>query len=357
MVHRPPEVEPKHVRFPLRAPRILRPALIAFAAVLACAPTAVSGEEAGTAAPVAEPTLPAETSLSEDARKEQVKKWCEAARKEIEKLDWKIDPCDRKDGSIAWRVGGTSVEGRPLLFAEFGKASDGGNTTLVLSSVHGDEITPLYLGIQLAHWLIDHKAEIGNAHVVIAPMINPDGFYRKPRTRTNARGVDINRNFPTRDWNKQALKAWKVKYRSDPRRFPGSAPSSEPETTFQEELIRVFKPQKILSVHSPLNHLDYDGPSAITLSKFPRDYVRECLKLRARLKAVSTGFFPGSLGNYAGQELGIPTLTLELPSADSRKAKAYWEKFSQGIKAMIQFEVPNYARFRHPVPPSLQAGS
>lgn len=281
--------------------------------------------------------------LSEAASKAQVKKWCEAARIEIEKLNWKIDPCEGKGGSIPWRVGGSSVEGRPLVFAEFGDPNAGGNTTLVLSAVHGDEITPLYLGIQLAHWLVEHRGDYGNAHVVIAPMINPDGFYRKPRTRTNAHGVDVNRNFPTKDWEKQALKTWRVKYRSDPRRYPGTVPRSEPETQFQEELIRMSKPQKILAVHSPLNHLDYDGPSSIALSKFPRDYVRECLKLRARLKAVSTGFFPGSLGNYAGQELGIPTLTLELPSADSRKAKAYWEKFSQGIKTMIQFEVPNYA--------------
>jgi protein MpaA len=89
--------------------------------------------------------------------------------------------------------------------------------------------------------------------------------------------------------------------------------------------------------------MDYDGPTALSLAKFPRQYVRECLKLRSRLKAITSGFFPGSLGNFAGQELGIPTLTLELPTSDSRKAEAYWKKFSQGIKTMIEFVVPKYA--------------
>jgi len=103
------------------------------------------------------------------------------------------------------------------------------------------------------------------------------------------------------------------------------------------------KPQKILSIHSPLNFLDYDGPSSLALSRFPRDYTQECDRLRKSLKAVSGGFYPGSLGNYAGRELGIPTLTLELPSADAKKAENYWNQFSRGIRAMIQFTVPSYA--------------
>jgi protein MpaA len=283
-----------------------------------------------------------ENAISPELQKKEIQKWCEATRAEIRKLNWKIDPCDSATGPIDWRVGGVSVQGRPLLFAEFGDP-DASNTTLVLSAVHGDEITPLYLGIELAHWLKDHAAEFKNSHVVIAPMVNPDGFFKAHRTRTNANGVDVNRNFATSDWRKAALKAWKVKYRSDPRRFPGSAPRTEPETLFQEELIRMVHPQKILTVHSPLNHMDYDGPTAISLSKFPRDYVQECLKLRAQLKAVSTGFFPGSLGNYAGRELGIPTVTLELPTADPRKAEAYWKQFIKGIKTMIDFTMPEYA--------------
>jgi murein peptide amidase A len=289
------------------------------------------------------PPLPIENALSRALQKERINQWCEDTRAAVHELHWKIDPCTGGGGAIPWRIGGTSVEGRPLVFVEFGEAS-ATNTTLVFSAVHGDEITPLYLGIELAHWLVEHPEVHGKAHVVIAPMVNPDGFFHKPRTRTNANGVDVNRNFKTSDWSDKALKAWKQKQRSDPRRFPGSAPRTEPETVFQEQLITLIRPHKILSVHSPLNHLDYDGPSQIALSKFPNDYVRECLKLRKRLKAVSSGFFPGSLGNYAGQELGIPTITLELPTADPRKAEVYWTQFSKGIRAMIEFEMSSYAR-------------
>jgi protein MpaA len=86
--------------------------------------------------------------------------------------------------------------------------------------------------------------------------------------------------------------------------------------------------------------MDYDGPTYLSLARFPGQYVRECLKLRSRLKATSSGFFPGSLGNFAGQEMGIPTLTLELPTADALKAQSYWNQFSKGITVTIQYVVP-----------------
>lgn len=263
---------------------------------------------------------------------------CAAIRAEAAKLNWKLEPCE----GLNWREGGISVEGRPLVYLEFGDPLSQ-NTTLVFSTVHGDEITPLYLGIQLAHWLKEHQSQLIKTRVVLAPVVNPDSFLRSPKTRVNARGVDVNRNFATNDWNDRALKAWKIRFKSDPRRFPGAQPHSEPETLFQADLIKRVRPHKILSIHAPLNFLDYDGPTVLSLKRFPRQYVRECLRLRSRLKATSSGFFPGSLGNYAGQELGIPTLTLELPSANPAKAEAYWKQFSTGIKTMIEFTVPNYA--------------
>jgi protein MpaA len=281
------------------------------------------------------PPVSPKAAPSPVSEKNTVASWCHDVQNSINAFKWGIEAC--KD--IDWKISGSSVEGRPLVYAEFGK-EDAPNVTLIFTAVHGDEITPLYLGIQIAHWVKEHEAELQNSRVVIAPLVNPDGFFHKPRKRTNANGVDVNRNFATKDWSASALRSWKIKFRSDPRRYPGIEPRSEPETVFQEELIKKIRPQKILSIHSPLNHLDYDGPSQLSLNRFSEDYVQECMKLRARMRATTTGFFPGSLGNFAGQELGIPTLTLELPTADARKADAYWKKFREGIKLMIEFTVP-----------------
>lgn len=269
---------------------------------------------------------------------EELKNWCTEIGNSVTRLKWKVDPC----AGIHWIEGGKSVKGRPLVYATFGDPN-AENTTLIFSTVHGDEITPLYIALQLAHWLQERQGQLIKTRVVIAPLVNPDGFLHTPKTRVNENGVDLNRNLKTHDWEAKALPYWKTRYRGDPRRNPGLKARSEPETIFQEELIRKVKPQKILSIHSPLNFLDYDGPTHLSLSRFPKQYVLECDRLRRRLKATSSVFYPGSLGNFAGQEMGIPTLTLELPSADPRKADAYWKKFAQGIRTMIQFAVPSYA--------------
>jgi protein MpaA len=268
---------------------------------------------------------------------DSIQKWCTEVQTAVGEFKWKIDPCS----GVNWQVGGQSVLGRPIVYAEFGDPN-AENTTLIFSMVHGDEITPLYLGLQLANLLKERQSQLINTRVVIAPLVNPDGFFALPKTRVNAHGVDVNRNFATHDWKARALMLWKTKYRSDPRRFPGKEPSSEPETLFQEEMIRKVHPQKILSVHSPLNFLDYDGPGTIDLPHFSSQYVQECVKLKKSLKAISGGFFPGSLGNYAGHR-GIPTVTAELRSSDSKKAAMYWQQEKSRIQTLIHYNVPSFA--------------
>lgn len=260
---------------------------------------------------------------------------CSSLDKAFVRRNWGSKPC----GQAEWNSDSTSVQGRPILYAEFGP-KDAKNTTLVFSMVHGDEITPLYMGFQLAKWAEANMARFPDTRLVIAPLLNPDGFLGFPKTRTNAHGVDCNRNFNTKDWKKEAVQAWKKKFRSDKRRFPGYKPDSEPETLFQKKLIEQTKPSKIISIHSPLNMMDYDGPDHLKLSRFTEEYVEKCEELRIKLKAKSGGFYPGSLGNYAGNDLGIPTITLELPTANPNQAKNYWEKFKKGLETAIRYQIP-----------------
>jgi hypothetical protein len=63
-----------------------------------------------------------------------------------------------------------------------------------------------------------------------------------------------------------------------------------------------FKPDLIVSIHAPYGLLDYDGPSA------PPPKL-------GRLFLDQVGIFPGSLGNYAGVNRGVPVVTIELPNA------------------------------------------
>ena len=274
-------------------------------------------------------------AVNSDEIQKDISSLCADLDKAFQKRKWGTNPCR----GLPWKVGSTSVQGRPLMYLEFGNPSSK-NVTLIFSMIHGDEITPLYFGFEIAAWAIENMKKHPDSLLVVAPLLNPDGFFTTPKTRTNAHGVDCNRNFRTQDWEQDALRSWKTKFKSEKRRFPGYKPDSEPETLFQEKLIEQFKPSKILSIHSPLNFIDYDGPDHIGLSAFSEEYVKKCIELRERVRARSGGFFPGSLGNYAGQELGIPTITLELPTAQYNHAKEYWDKFKNGIETVVKYTVP-----------------
>jgi protein MpaA len=61
----------------------------------------------------------------------------------------------------------------------------------VVGCIHGNERA----GISIATYLIRSKLP-AQIDLWIVPSLNPDGVAR--RTRGNARGVDLNRNFPFR---------------------------------------------------------------------------------------------------------------------------------------------------------------
>ena len=131
----------------------------------------------------------------------------------------------------------------------------------------------------------------------IIPVLNPDGVQKK--TRTNARGVDLNRNFPTADWGTHALTNWKQSGES-PRRFPGQTAGSEPEVNCALKHIKDYDPNFVVSIHTPLNVLDFDGPKNASVKDF--NY----------LPWRRLGNFPGSLGRFLWVENNIPVLTAEL---------------------------------------------
>jgi protein MpaA len=241
---------------------------------------------------------------------------------------------DIKLRTISWEYYRTTKNKNPLIFTTFGNST--GNCILFIGCVHGDELPTAYLMFKLAHYVKDNPALFKDKCIVIAPLLNPDGFLAASPTRVNANGVDINRNFATKDWQAEALSQWVNKGGKNKRYYPGTKPASEQETMFQMALIKRFKPQKILSVHSPLNFFDYDGPSS-DLNSFEQWIEQICKETNHPLKKF--GYFPGSLGNYAGHERNIFTLTLELPSSDPKRGNEYFQKFQPSILKFINLPV------------------
>lgn len=171
---------------------------------------------------------------------------------------------------------------------------------LVIGGIHGDEFSSVSL---MFRWLeILDRNHSGMFHWRFIPLANPDGLLREKSQRQNAAGVDLNRNFPTRDWQADAKRYWsEVTYRN-PRRNPGAAAASEAETRWLVSQIAEFSPDVIVSIHAPHDLVDYDGPPTAP-------------QRLGRLSLTKLGVFPGSLGNYAGHDLGLPVVTVELQSA------------------------------------------
>ena len=129
--------------------------------------------------------------------------FCAGVALHFKNYKWDTDPC----GKVAWQAEFKSNDGHPLIWASFG---DGEETTLVLGGVHPDELTPIPVAFRFARHLAENPSLWSGqgVRVIVAPLVNPDGFLRKRAIRTNTNGVDLNRNFFTTDWYGRAKKWW-----------------------------------------------------------------------------------------------------------------------------------------------------
>jgi len=195
-----------------------------------------------------------------------------------------------------------SVKGAPILYKEYPPLQRRKplGRVLLIGGIHGDEYSSVSVVFKWMKTL--DKYHSGLFHWHIAPLVNPDGLLQKRSQRMNANDVDLNRNFPMRNWDAATHDYWVNKTKRNPRRFPGQTALSEPESNWLVLEIERFQPDVIVSVHAPHGIIDYDGPE-----DGPYKLGRLYLHL--------IGTYPGSLGNYAGIQKRIPVVTIELPYA------------------------------------------
>jgi hypothetical protein len=220
----------------------------------------------------------------------------------------------------------SSSKGFPILVRDIGTQSRQGSPVrvLLLGGIHGDELTSSAIVFK---WLQAMQSPAAQQILWrVVPVLNPDGLLAAKPMRMNAHGIDLNRNFPTPNWKEDAPAYWRKVTRSDPRRYPGAAPLSEPESRWVVDAMEKFKPDVIISVHAPYGVLDFDGPA-----KPPSRF--------GRLTLNPVGVYPGSLGNYSGLQRSIPVVTIELPHASALPPPAEVERIWQDMLAWIKGHV------------------
>lgn len=137
---------------------------------------------------------------------------------------------------------GRSVRGRRIDAVRLGDRA-ARRTVLVVGAVHGDEPAGRAVARRLETGPLPRRTDLW-----VVRDLNPDGH--AARTRVNARGIDLNRNFPAR---------WRRLPRG--RFFSGPRPASEPETRVAQRFIRRIRPDLTIWIHQPYG-IVVDGQAA-----------------------------------------------------------------------------------------------
>jgi murein peptide amidase A len=149
-------------------------------------------------------------------------------------------------------ISGRSTRGRPIRAVELG---DPGSrpTMLLVGCIHGTECA----GRAVVRRLL--AAPPPRFDLWVVPNLNPDGL--AARTRQNARGVDLNRNFPGE---------WRLQGRRGEPQYSGPYPLSEPESRFAGRLIRRLSPRITIWFHQPQKVVRGWGRSRAAARRYAR---------------------------------------------------------------------------------------
>ncbi len=201
-------------------------------------------------------------------------------------------------GTIPWAPGtyGRSVLGLPLEVWR----PQAECRLLIFAAIHGEEPETTYALSRALRQLVEPPE-----HCAVILAANPDGVTRG--TRGNANGVDLNRNFPSKDWRPGTVTHRStIEDTSDVLLTTGKQPASEPETEALLSLIRDLEPRAVVALHAPLACIDDANDSP-----FGRRLAQRTGMPLVRDVGYPT---PGSFGSW-GSDNGVPVVTYEFPLA------------------------------------------
>jgi protein MpaA len=203
---------------------------------------------------------------------------------------------------------GRSVERRQIGAQELGEPL-AGRRVLVVGCIHGDERA----GISVARSL-DAMSPPRGVDLWVLDDLNPDGAAAD--TRQNARGVDLNRNFPY---------GWRLAGQPGDQQYPGPHPLSEPEARIAYRLILRLRPQITIFFHQPLGLVDESGGDPRIERRFAQ---LSSLPLRRLTR------YPGSAVGWQNHRLPTSTaFVVELPPG--RLTPASTARFARAVLALV----------------------
>ena len=229
-----------------------------------------------------------------------------------------------------------------------------GRKLLFTGTIHGREYMTAKLLVKQTEYFLQNICKNGienyDVAIHIIPMVNPDGAALCHRGingirnkklkekllamkeedfmkwKSNARGVDLNRNFPA-FWEEYQCE----KQEPSSEQYKGECPESEVETKFLTKLTRKEKFQATISYHSSGEVIYWDFGQ--------QGKLREDTKKLAKIIGDTTGYeliegwdttAPAGYKDWALLEMKIPSVTIEIGKGDSPLSEnefpEIWEK-------------------------------
>lgn len=214
---------------------------------------------------------------------------------------------------------GSSVNGRAINAYSYGS---GNQVILFTASIHGNEYSTKYL---MSDWMNELEKNYynipNNKKVVVIPTLNPDG--NVTGSRYNANNIDLNRNFPSYDWQTDIYSVSNQPLAGG----GGIQPLSEPESQAIADYIESTSPKLVMSYHSAAGYtianLANNSPALASMYSNLTGY--------RNMTGVSSAFsYPitGTFDDWLRDKLNVTSVLIELTnnstSEFSRNREALW---------------------------------
>ena len=188
-----------------------------------------------------------------------------------------------------WVSNTKSTGGRPIQVARFGT---GPQLVVIFGSIYGNEPRSIELMDEVAE-LARKAPPPEHLSLILVRTLNPDGVAEL--IRTNAHGVDLNRNFPT-PWFTRA-----------PTRLTGLRPASETETQFAVRLLKEANPVRVIHIHTA----NRDRPLVFVQRDWPD--INDALPAGTSVGYLDGGLKEGSIADYVSNLPGVQMSEIQVP--------------------------------------------
>jgi len=223
-------------------------------------------------------------------------------------------------------VAGHSVEGRPIRRFEFGSPS--GAPVLFTGLVHGVELVGSVALLEFVRSVLVARDLLADSRLVVVPVVNPDAFHancarigagRRAYQRCNARGVDLNRNFPRLRDRMPLNPLGGSRWHRAPH-YVGPHPLSEPETCALRDVVDELHPRVSVGFHSfgelllyPWAFTDRPNPRRKSYERAGRAFVQALRGASYRVMQATDWYSTvGDLDDWLDVQYGTLAFTVEV---------------------------------------------